>query len=114
MTSIDRYFNQTLTVRRASPASPSSVDEWNIPALAADVTVLTLPGRIRQLGDREVTLLTDAGVQVGDFRAYTRPADIRDSDRIVDADGVQYEIRSRVMPGGVADHLELLLRKVAP
>lgn len=112
MSAIDRLYNQQLQVRRAALASPAAVDEWNQPTYAADATVATVRGRVHQLTDREVATLSDAGAELGDFRAYTEIADIRDSDRVIDAGGVQYEVRGVVNPAGANHHLEILMTKV--
>lgn len=109
---IDALYNQQLHIRRRALASPSAVDEWNQPTYAADATVATVLGRVHQLSDREVAALSDAGAQIGDFRAYTAVTDVRDSDRVIDAAGVQYEVRGVVNPAGANHHLEILMRRV--
>lgn len=110
--SIASLYNQDLAIRRSVPVSPAAVDEWNQPTYASDTTTATVRGRINQLTDREVALLSDAGAELGDYRAYMAPGDVRDADRIVDAAGGQYEVRAVVNPAGANHHLELLLRKV--
>lgn len=109
---IGHLFRQQLEVRRGSPASPATVDAWNQPTYTADTTTLTVAGQIQPLNDREVAALTDAGAQIGDFKAYTLPADIRDGDRIRDEDGRTFEVRSSLDEAGVEHHRRLLLRLV--
>lgn len=112
---IDAVLRQTLEVRRAVLADPAAVDAWNQPAHTADTTVVTVAGQIQPLSMREVAALTDAGAQIGDYKAFTLPADIRASDRIRDAalPAVVYEIRGLIDAAGIGDHLELVLRRVA-
>lgn len=121
---IESLFNRTLEIRRRDPSAPASVDDWNQPAYDADQTLATVPGTLQQLSDREVALLTDAGAQIGDYRAFlaaryvapdgtSAPTDVQTADRIIDvASAAQYEVRSVIDAAGRGHHLELMLRRV--
>lgn len=127
MSPIDALFGHTLQVRRAAPYSPASVDEWNQPTYEADATVATVRGRIEPMSVTEVALLTDAGAQLGDYRGWCAPADLRISDRIghdetlcpmptaVDLATQTFEVRAaetKQAGDGAVHHVELLLRRV--
>lgn len=125
---LSALFDRTLEIRRDALSSPGAVDEWNQPAFDADAVNATVDGLIQPLSIREVALLTDAGAQIGDFRAFLDAyhvaaglqvaTDVRSSDRLRDtvANAI-YEIRS-VLPTGPIDstgqphHYELVLRRV--
>lgn len=108
-----QILRQRLEIRRAALATPAAVDEWNQPTYAADTTVATVDGQIQPLSDREVATLVDAGAQIGDYKAFMFPSDVRTGDRIrVASTTVDYEVRSVVDAAGIGHHLELLLRRV--
>lgn len=88
-----------------------AVDEWNVPAAGADSVVVSGYADIEPLTLIEVAALSDAGAQVGDFRALTHIDGILSSDRVRDAAGRVYEVRS-ILP--FRTHTQLLLRRVTP
>lgn len=108
-----QVLRHSLEVLRVSLASPAGVDEWNQPVYTSDAVVATVAAQIQPLSMTEVVALSDAGAQVGDYRAFMLPTDVRTSDRIrrVDTDET-FEVRSVIDAAGVGHHLELLLHRV--
>lgn len=105
-----QILSETIEIRRASALDPSAIDEWGQPIYGADATVLTGPAGIDPLSMQEVASLSDAGAQIGDFRAITQLIGVRASDRVRRVStGDVLEVRSVLDFGS---HLELLLRKV--
>lgn len=102
----------TIEVRRAARLSPAAVDEWNQPVYGAATAVLVGPAGIEPLTMDEVASLTDAGAQIGDFRAITPLEGILPSDSIQWLDTRQtLQIRSVL---AFRRTTELLLRLVTP
>lgn len=99
-----------IEVRRAAPADPATVDEWNLPVREAPAVVRTGRARIEPLTMKEVAELSDAGAQIGDYRAFTLLSGILASDTIRRTDTDEtFQIRS-VLDFGV--DRELLLWKL--
>lgn len=104
----------SLQVLRAAPSDPAEMDDWGRPIYDPDTVIATVPGLIEPLAMKEVSDLMDAGIVVGDYKAYVLPADVIPSDRIrrVDTDET-FEIRGidDWSGYGYGAHLKLFLHR---
>lgn len=101
--SFDGLLIHALAVERATSGAD---DEYGQPTRTY-ATLDTFRGRVEPKSAREVGLLSQAGAVVSDHTLYTRPRDIRESDRISfnPDDGRNYEITGIRDPAGAGHHL---------
>ena len=94
-------------------ATSGALDGYGQPSRTY-ATLATFRGRIEPKSAREVGLLSQAGAVVSDHTLYTRPRDIRESDRIRfdPADGRLFEITGIRDTAGSGHHLSVDLQLV--
>ena len=101
--SFDDLLIHTLAIERATSGAS---DEYGQPSRTY-ATLATFRGRIEPKSAREVAALSGAGAVVSDHTLYTRPRDLRESDRIRfdPADGQLFEITGIRDMTGAGHHL---------
>ena len=101
--SFDGLLIHRLAVERATPGAEIAYGQPS----RTYATLATFRGRIEPKSTREVAALSGAGVVVSDHTLYTRPRDLRESDRIRfdPDDGQDFEITGIRDAAGAGHHL---------